>query len=110
MPVRIVLVNDSGHEITVRIFEHKRTIPVGSSSEFPFGQLFESGSIQSGNVVYSYNMATLPPRELILREKHPEKIALSFGSGGTLRLLELLPSGATEPLAKQPPGYPLTPR
>ena len=110
MAVRIVLVNDAGGEIIVRLFEHKRTIPGGRASEFPFGQFFEHGTIHSGNVAYSYSMAPLPPRELMLREKIPEKFALSFGADGTLRVLKLLPSGATEPLAKQPAGYPLKPR
>lgn len=110
MPVRVVLVNDSGREVIVHLFEHKRTIPAGSSSEFPFGQFFENGKIHSGNVTYSYSMAPLPPRELLLREKYPEKFALSFEADGTLRLLKLLPSGATEPLTEQPAGYPLKPR
>ena len=110
MPVRIVLVNDSGREIIVHLFEHQRTIPAGGSSEFPFGQFFENGKIHSANAAYTYSMAPLPPRELMLREKYPEKFALSFAADGTLRLLKLLPSEVTEPLAKQPAGYPLKPK
>jgi hypothetical protein len=110
MPVRVIVVNDSGREIIVYLFEHKRTIPAGSSSEFPFGQFFENAKIQSGNVAYGYSMPLLPPRKLMLREKYPEKFALSFEADGALRLLKLLPSGATESLAKQPAGYPLKPR
>lgn len=107
-PVRVILVNNSGRSIVVDISAHQRTIPSAASSEFTFGQLLENGRILSAGVAYRYT-GSLPPRELMLRTNYPEKFALSFEPDGTLRLLKLLPSGATEPLAEQPVGYPLTP-